>query len=206
MDTVAYLGLLTILGIGVLTPGPNAITCFAHSGLYGPKSNIKLIAGMVIGFITIELSVGLLVDALKENDSAMIALHWVGMAFLAGMIVAMFRMDLSSITTEGFEGALGLKTGIFMQFINGKEWAFVIIMMNQFTEPLGGGLTGIFIIIATTLTVCLVAMIAWTFAGARLNNMFTDPVKGPRVFNVCASMLTLLFIFFIIKGPATVGA
>ena len=42
MDWVALGELLTLLAIGLLTPGPNALTCFGHSGLFGPKANIKL--------------------------------------------------------------------------------------------------------------------------------------------------------------------
>ena len=66
MDTVALGELMALLAVGLITPGPNALTCFAHSGLFGPKANINLIIGMVIGFVTIELSVGLLVDALSD--------------------------------------------------------------------------------------------------------------------------------------------
>ena len=112
METVAYFELLTLLGIGLLTPGPNALTCFAHSGIFGPKSNIKLITGMAIGFVVIELSVGLVIDALRENDTAMVLLHWVGLLFLAVMILAMFRMDPSTIASDSLDAALGLKTGI----------------------------------------------------------------------------------------------
>jgi len=62
---------MTILAIGLITPGPNALTCFAHSGMFEPKANVQLITGMVIGFITIELSVGLLVDAVSDSATAM---------------------------------------------------------------------------------------------------------------------------------------
>ena len=206
METVAYFELLTLLGIGLLTPGPNALTCFAHSGIFGPKSNIKLITGMAIGFVVIELSVGLVIDALRENDTAMVLLHWVGLLFLAVMILAMFRMDPSTIASDSLDAALGLKTGICMQFVNGKEWAFVVIMMSQFIEPLGGGFNGIFVIILTTLTLCLTAMILWTLAGSRLNNVFNHPERGALVFKFCACLLTLLLIAFIVQGPATVDA
>ena len=37
----ALVKLLLLLAIGLLTPGPNAMTCFAHSGLFGKKANIK---------------------------------------------------------------------------------------------------------------------------------------------------------------------
>ena len=92
-ESVAYIELLTLLCIALATPGPNALTCFAHSGLYGRKSNIKLITGMVIGVVIMGVSVGLLIDTLLENDAAMTALHWVGILFLVAMATAMFRID-----------------------------------------------------------------------------------------------------------------
>jgi threonine/homoserine/homoserine lactone efflux protein len=205
MDTVALGELLAILAIGLITPGPNALTCFAHSGMFGPKANIQLIAGMVIGFVAIELSVGLLVDAVSDSATAMTVLHWIGMTFLAGMVVAMVRFDPASIKVEdNIDGMLGLKVGIGMQFVNGKEWAFVIILMSQFIEPLGGGMTGIATIISVTLTMCLGAMILWTLAGARLKNLFTEGTTGKRIFQVCGFLLGLLWVVFFLQGPATV--
>ncbi|MBO95963.1 MAG: hypothetical protein CMA80_05140 [Euryarchaeota archaeon] len=204
MDTVALGELIALLAIGLITPGPNALTCFAHSGMFGPKANVKLIAGMVIGFVTVELTVGLLVDAVSDSATAMKVLHWVGMAFLGAMVVAMFRFDPASVVvSDHIEGVLGLKVGIGMQFVNGKEWAFVIIMMSQFIEPLGGGMTGIATIIFTTLTMCLAAMILWTFVGARLNHLFTGGPAGKRIFQVCGLLLGLLWVAFLVQGPAT---
>ena len=205
MDWVALGELLTLLAIGLLTPGPNALTCFGHSGLFGPSANIKLIAGMAIGFVTIELSVGLLVDAVSDSTAAMNALHWIGMAFLGAMVVAMFRFDPASVKVENnIEGMLGLKVGIGMQFVNGKEWAFVIIAMSQFIEPLGGGMTGISTIIFVTLTTCVSAMVLWTLAGARLNHLFTQGTTGKRIFQFCGFLLGLLWVVFLLQGPAAI--
>ena len=50
--TTALLQLLLIIAIALLTPGPNALTAFAHSGLFGRKSNISLITGMAIGSVS----------------------------------------------------------------------------------------------------------------------------------------------------------
>ena len=202
MDTVALGELIALLAIGLITPGPNALTCFAHSGMFGPKANVKLIAGMVIGFVTVELTVGLLVDAVSNSATAMTVLHWIGMAFLGAMVVAMFRFDPASVVvSDHIEGMLGIKVGIGMQFVNGKEWAFVIIMMSQFIEPLGGGMTGIATIILVTLTMCLGAMILWTVVGARLNHLFTEGTTGKRIFQVCGLLLGLLWVAFLVQGP-----
>ncbi|MAT86369.1 MAG: hypothetical protein CMA25_05355 [Euryarchaeota archaeon] len=197
----ALIEILILLGIGLITPGPNALTCFTHSGLFGRKSNIKLIGGMVIGFISIELFVGILVHNLEDNAKALQVLHWIGMVFLALMALAMFRINPSKIVVDKNEALLGLKTGILMQYVNGKEWAFIIIMMSQFMQPFGGGMIGIGIIVFISLTVCVSAMIGWTFFGHRLNDYFTDPKIGKRIFTVSGILLTLLWIGFLFQGP-----
>ena len=151
MDTVAVVELLTILAIGLATPGPNALTCFGHSGVYGFKSNVKLILGMTTGVAILMISIGLAIDSLMEHTNAMIAFHWIGMVFLGVMIYGMFQIDPSSINASEVDGALGFKTGVAMQFANGKEWAFIIIIMSQFIQPLGGGISGILVIISLSL-------------------------------------------------------
>ena len=200
--TTALIELLLLLAVGLLTPGPNALTSFAHSGLFGKKANITLITGMAIGFVSIELIIGSLVNSLDGNETALTTLHWIGMVFLGAMVVAMFRIDPSKIEAETSEGKLGVKTGIAMQYVNGKEWAFIIIMMSQYMEPLGGGFVGMSVIILVTLVTCVSAMIAWTFFGDRLSGVFSDEKHGRRIFQVCGALLSLLWVAFLIRGPA----
>ena len=203
MEYYAALGsVLLLLGIALITPGPNALTCFAHAGMFGPRSNVPLMGGMVIGFVTIEMSVGLLVNTLNDSPTALTVLHWIGMIFLALMVLGMFRFNPSTIDTKGVESLLGVKVGICMQFVNGKEWAFVIILMSNYIEPLGGGLQGILTILSITLSVCLAAMIGWTFLGARLSNFFTHETRGKRVFQICGVLLALLWVGLLLQGPA----
>ena len=199
--TSSLLELLIIIGIGLAIPGPNALTSFAHSGLFGKKSNVSLITGMAIGLFIMELLVGLTIESLADNDNGKIILHWIGLVFLFLMGVAMFNFDLDSIDLSVEKGKLGLKTGIMMQFVNGKEWAFVIMMMSQFIEPMGGGLLGIMIIIFTTLSICIPAMIAWTIFGNKLTELFLDPVFSKRIFSICGTSLILLMVVFFIRGP-----
>ena len=199
--TTALIELLLLLAVGLLIPGPNALTSFAHSGLFGKKANIPLITGMAIGFVSIELVIGFLVNSLDGNETALTTLHWIGMVFLGAMVVAMFRINLSKIEAETSEGKLGIKTGIAMQYVNGKEWAFIIIMMSQYMEPLGGGFVGISVIILVTLVICVSAMIAWTFFGDRLSGLFSHEKHGRRIFQVCGTLLALLWVAFLIRGP-----
>ena len=92
-----------------------------------------------------------------------------------------------------------------MQYVNGKEWAFIIIMMTQFIEPLGGGMTGILTIVLVTVTVCTTAMVLWTLVGGRLNHIFTQGDTGRRIFQVCGGLLALLWVAFLVQGPPVVA-
>ena len=199
----AMLQMLAIIGIALLTPGPNALTCFAHSGMFGKKSNLQLILGISIGIFLMELLVGLIIESLEQNSTALVILHWIGMLFLAGMALGMLRFDPTTVErTDAINGRLGVKTGIGMQFVNGKEWAFIILLMSNYITPLGGGLTGIFAIVATTLSICVAAMFVWTYFGDKASNLFSDPVKGPRIFKICGTLLSLLLVAFLLRGPA----
>ena len=200
--STALVQLLGIIGIALLTPGPNPLTCFAHSGMFGKKSNTPLIIGMATGVIAIELTVGLVIDSLSENTTALIALHWIGMLFLAAMAIGMLRFNPASIQIEETTSKLGLKTGIAMQFANGKEWAFIILIMSQYITPLGGGITGILVIISVTVSICVAALFIWTYFGDKASNLFSDPVKGPRIFKICGTLLSLLWVAFLLRGPA----
>ena len=200
----ALVEILILLGIGLLTPGPNALTCFSHSGLFGRKSNIKLITGMAIGFISIELFVGLLVHNLEDNAQALQVLHWIGMVFFGtDGFCDVSNKDPSKIVIDENKAPLGLKTGILMQYVNGKEWAFIIIMMSQFMQPFGGGMIGIGVIVLISLTICVSAMIGWTFFGHRLNNYFTDPLIGKRIFNISGILLSLLWVAFFVSRTSS---
>jgi len=199
----AILELLIIIFIGLAIPGPNALTSFVHSGLFGKKSNISLITGMAIGLAIMELIVGLTVESLVNNDNGKIALHWIGLVFLFIMGLAMFRFDLETVNLKTDKGKLGLKSGILMQFVNGKEWAFLIMIMSQFIGPFGGGIGGIMIIIFITLGICIPAMVAWTFFGNSLSEFFSDPTFNKTIFSICGTLLILLMIGFLIRGPVS---
>ena len=83
MEWEALATVLTLLGIGVVTPGPNNITCITHSAIHGPKANIKLISGMVVGFIVVHAICGLLVSSVEEDSTALVVLHYFGLLFIA---------------------------------------------------------------------------------------------------------------------------
>ena len=88
-----------------------------------------------------------------------------------------------------------------MQFINGKEWAFVFTIMWLALEGFGGGWLGILLITTITTTGGVIAMFTWTFIGGKLVDIVSDKKRGKSVFMTLGALLFLLGVLLLIKGP-----
>lgn len=214
MEWEALATVLTLLTIGVVTPGPNNITCISHSAIHGARANKNLIFGMAVGFIIVHMIVGLLVENVEEGSIALQILHYFGLLFVFAIALRVFTLNpalinkavesnsLFSLTERTVTSApiLGFKTGVFMQFINGKEWAFVFAIMWLALEGFGGGWTGILSITAITTSGGLLAMVLWTFVGGRLVNYVSEERRGRIVFRTLGSLLFLLGLAMAARG------
>ena len=214
MEWEALATVLTLLTIGVVTPGPNNITCISHSAIHGAKSNKNLIFGMAIGFIIVHLIVGMLVENVEEGSTALQVLHYFGLLFIFAIALRVFTLNpalinkavesnsLLSLTERTVTSVpiLGFKTGLFMQFINGKEWAFVFAIMWLALEGFGGGWIGILSITAITTSGGLIAMILWTFVGGRLVDYVSEERRGRIVFRTLGTLLFLLGLAMAARG------
>lgn len=214
MEIESLVTVLTLLAIGVITPGPNNITCISHSAIHGTRSNQKLILGMATGFIIVHLIVGILVSSLEKESFMFKVLHYFGLIFIFILALRIFTLNPALIDKEVNSKSifsltnrevtkvplLGFKTGLFMQFINGKEWAFVFTIMWLALEGFGGGWMGILMITAITTTGGIFAMLTWTFVGGKLVNIVSDNKRGKTVFMTLGTVLFILGILIFIKG------
>lgn len=214
MEWEALATVLTLLAIGVVTPGPNNITCISHSAIHGARANKNLIFGMAVGFIIVHMIVGLLVENVEEGSIALQILHYFGLLFVFAIALRVFTLNPALINkavesnslfslaerTVTSVPILGFKTGLFMQFINGKEWAFVFAIMWLALEGFGGGWTGILSITAITTSGGLFAMVLWTFVGGRLVNYVSEERRGRIVFRTLGSLLFLLGLAMAASG------
>lgn len=215
VETEALLTVLTVLAIGLVTPGPNTVTCVVHAGVHGARANIVLIAGMLVGFLTVHLVSGLLVEQVNESSLLWVALHWFGLLFLALIALRLLTLKPAAIRQamddDGFESLLrlqdgtvprlGFRTGVMMQFVNGKEWALVITIMRQALDGFGGGLTGMLLIASLTCTGGVAAMSMWSVGGGRLTGVLRDDVRGRRVLVGLGVLVLLLLVALALRGP-----
>ena len=199
-DSLAYL--LLLLGAGLITPGPNNITCTVHAVVYGKKSNIPLIAGMALGFISIHVVCGLAVDSFDEDSTIGLAMNIIGSVFMFLIAFGILFLGRSD-RIQSFPDAvpkLGFKTGVLMQYVNGKEWAMVFMIMSKFLSDFGGGIVGIATIASITTTGGIAAMFVWSHLGEKIKSKTDEPGFVKNAFTVLGSLLLILAIVISIRG------
>ena len=191
----ALAGLLTLLAVGIFTPGPNNITAISHSAVHGARSNVSLVTGMVIGFVAVHLIIGLAIDRIDEHSMFFSLLEWLGLLFFVLLGFVILRIPIDRLSIEEDIPNIDFRHGIALQFVNGKEWAFVSVMMIQFLDGFGGGLQGILLMTSITCTGGLLSMVLWTLTGHRLMDTLRHERKGP-ILQRCLAGAIFLFAAF----------
>lgn len=191
----ALAGLLTLLAVGIFTPGPNNITAISHSAVHGARSNVSLVTGMVIGFVAVHLIIGLAIDRIDEHSMFFSLLEWLGLLFFVLLGFVILRIPIDRLSIEEDITKIDFRHGIALQFVNGKEWAFVSVMMIQFLDGFGGGLQGILLMTSITCTGGLLSMVLWTLTGHRLMDTLRHERKGP-ILQRCLAGAIFLFAAF----------
>ena len=199
-ESLVYL--LALLCAGLITPGPNNITCTVHAVVYGKKSNIPLIAGMALGFISIHVVCGLAVDSFDEESPIGVAMNIIGSVFMFLIAFGILFLGRSD-RIQSFPDAvpkLGFKTGVLMQYVNGKEWAMVFMIMSKFLSDFGGGIVGIATIASITTSGGIAAMFVWSHLGEKIKSKTDEPGFVKNAFTLLGSLLFILAVFISIRG------
>ena len=189
IETEAILGLLTILAVGIFTPGPNNITAISHSAVHGARSNVSLLVGMVIGFIMVHLIIGMTVDQIDKESMFFSFLEWFGLLFFVLLGVVILNLPIERLAVNQEIQRIDFRHGILLQFINGKEWVFVSVIMIEFMEGFGGGMTGILLITSITTTAGLLSMILWTMTGHKLMDTLRHERRGKVMIRCLAGAI-----------------
>ena len=199
-DSLLYL--LALLGAGLITPGPNNLTCTVHAVVHGKKSNISLISGMAVGFISIHFICGLAVDYFDDDGPVRLAMDIIGSIFMFLIAFGIIYLGRSQRVQDIPEiiPKLGFKTGVLMQYVNGKEWAMVFMLMSKFLSDFGGGILGIIIISTITTSGGILAMIAWSNVGEKIKSKTAEPKFVKNAFTILGSMLFILALLITIRG------
>lgn len=184
---VATLGL-------ALTPGPNSLLALTHGGLYGARMALATILGGVVGFSTlIALAMFGLSALLKAAPNALLALKWIGGAYLIWLGVQLWRSPPMNLTLadSGARPSVSrlFRQGLLSALSNPKVILFYGAFLPQFVDP-QRGLAVQFVVMAATFTVVeflvelLLALLAF-----RVRPWLQ---RGGRAFNRSCGLLFVL--------------
>jgi homoserine/homoserine lactone efflux protein len=184
---VATLGL-------ALTPGPNSLLALTHGGLYGARHALATILGGVVGFsVLIALAMFGLSALLKAAPSALLALKWIGGAYLIWLGVQLWR---TPALLPGLAVGSSLppahrlfRQGLFSALANPKVILFYGAFLPQFLDPQRGLLPQFLVMAATFAVVEFLVELLLALLAFRIRPWLQ---RGGRAFNRGCGVLFVL--------------
>lgn len=163
------------------TPGPNNLLCAAHGSQHGFRATIPLSLGMLTGWSSLGLAVGVGTVFIEENESLFLGLTYIGAAYIAYLG---WKVATSKPAEEAAQDTerLGFLTGLTLQVVNGKAWIHFLVMMTTWGALFGTGFTGKFLLVAINAIAGYPAVLTWAAFGVALRRLFSSPEKA-RILN-----------------------
>ena len=165
---IAALGFLIPMYI---TPGPNNVLCAVHGSQHGFRATIPLISGMVIGWLIMGIFAAFTIDLLEQNTNT---LHYLTIIGASYMTYLSYNIATSKpLNDEEHESQrLGPRTGLALQFVNGKAWIHDIVLLGSFGTIFGSGFVAKVLLVFFSIILCLPFVMSWTAFGTFLRRFF----------------------------------
>ena len=181
MDTTALLALIVFIVPMCFTPGPNNMLCAAHGAQHGFRATIPLTIGMVTGWSILGVLVGLAIAAIESNETIFNALTFVGAGYIAYLGYTIGRAEPKPLDEVDETDRLGFRTGMLLQFVNGKAWIHFLVLMATWGTLFGTGLLSKVAIVALNALAGYPAVLVWAGFGVGLRRVFTSPQNAKRL-------------------------
>ena len=180
MDLELLLASLVFIVPMCFTPGPNNVLCAAHGSRFGFRATLPLIFGMAVGWSSLGLLIGAATAIIERYEAAFEALAVLGAIYIAYLGVNIAISD----TSKGAEinGSLGMRTGVVLQFVNGKAWIHFLVLMTTFGGVFGDEYLGKVALVMLNLLFGLPAVMTWAAFGYYLSKLFTTK-RSARTLN-----------------------
>lgn len=184
---------VAVLGLS-LTPGPNSLLALTHGGLYGARHALATILGGVLGFsLLIALAMFGLSALLKAAPGALLALKWLGGAYLIWLGVQLWRAPAllpGLAPQDALPAASGLfRQGLLAALANPKVILFYGAFLPQFLDPQRGLALQFVVMAATFAVVEFLVELLLALLALRIRPWLQ---RGGRAFNRCCGLLFIL--------------
>ncbi len=182
MDYEGLIALLVFIVPMCFSPGPNNMLCAAHGSQHGFRASIPLTLGMLVGWSSLGLAVGMATVFIEKNQEVFFLLTYIGAAYIAylGYKIAFQDPPAEKETTE--TERLGFTTGLMLQIVNGKAWVHFLVLMTSWGTLFGAGFASKVTLVVINATAGYPAVLTWTAFGVGLSKIFSTPAKA-RILN-----------------------
>jgi threonine/homoserine/homoserine lactone efflux protein len=206
MDIVALTAVVAFMVPMCFSPGPNNLLCAAHGSQHGFRNTIPLTLGMVTGWSSLGIGVGLASTVIEENEEVFTFLSWIGALYIAYLAYKMATTKLEDLNLEGSESTsslgnteqpLGFRTGLVLQMVNGKAWIHFLVLMTTFGATFGYGFISKVSLVGLNGVFGYCAVLTWTVSGVTLSKIFSSP-KQARILNLGLAFTLLVVAIWIV--------
>ena len=195
--------LLATTGLS-LSPGPNSLLALTHGALHGWRRTLFTIAGGAVGFVVlIGLSLFGISALLKTSPLWLVALKWVGGAYLVWLGVQVWRSPPVGVTVgaeihgQAQGAASGPATGAALAWqgalaamTNPKGVLFFAAFLPQFIDPARNPWTQFAVMAGTFVVVESITELVIAGTAARVRPWLQH--VGQRFNQVCGGLFILI--------------
>ncbi len=206
MDIIALTAVVAFIVPMCFSPGPNNLLCAAHGSQHGFRNTIPLTLGMVTGWSSLGIGVGLASTVIEENEEVFTFLSWIGALYIAYLAYKMATTKLEDLNSEdsastnsleNTEQPLGFRTGLILQMVNGKAWIHFLVLMTTFGATFGYGFISKVSLVGLNGVFGYCAVLTWTVSGVTLSKIFSSP-KQAKALNLGLAFTLLVVAIWIV--------
>ncbi len=191
MGADTLLALISFAIAGAFTPGPNNIMLAASGMNFGFTRSAPHMAGIVVGFVVMLLSVGFGLGSLfAAYPAAQAALKIVGVAYL--LWLAWRIANAAPVDASSRSRPLKFIEAALFQWVNPKGLLAVFGAMSIFIRP-EEAVSDVLTVALVFFAVSIGAVLTWTVFGTALGSFIRDRRKL-RIFNIAMALLLVASI------------
>jgi threonine/homoserine/homoserine lactone efflux protein len=185
-----------------VTPGPNNVMVLASAARHGVRRTLPHMLGITFGFPVMLAMVGAGIGALLLSSPPIHrGLEIVGVLVMLWFALRIARAGAPHVPTgDSRARPLTFLEAALFQWANPKAWLIAIAALALFVHGHGGFWTGIAVISAVFVLVCLPCLLAWAALGRGASALLRTERRFLLFNRVMAALLVLALIPLVWHG------
>ncbi len=189
-----FISIFLFIAVAGLTPGPNNIIAMTIGFNHGYKKVFPHLFGVLVGFPTMLLLIGLVLRPLmREYVALFLMLKYISIAY----VIYLAWQIATTSTNEEILSQKQIKPITFwqsvaFQWINPKAWAGALTTINVYIISKHYWMSLSIAIMLSMLSI-FVAILLWAVIGKQIKRFLMHP-KQVRIFNITMAILLLIAV------------